>query len=91
MAQLFSLGVRATRLEFMIKINLFLVDEIDGNPLLKLKFPTMPRIGDGFELESGIIYEVCSIWFTPHKNKSCSVNIAIENRSQIDGPTIIND
>jgi hypothetical protein len=73
----------------MIKINIFLIDHIDKKPWLKVSLPAIPRVGDGFEMEKGIMYQVHSIWFAVNKNKTCSVNLAIHNPNEIDGPEMI--
>jgi len=58
-----------------MKINLFLINQVDKKPWLKLSIPVLPRKGEVFEMEKGKTYLVDHVWYKPSKSGTCSINV----------------
>jgi hypothetical protein len=68
----------------MIKINVFIINQVGEKPWLKLSMPRIPKVGDEFEMEKGKLYSVHQVWFKPNKNGSCSVNVSLNDPGDIE-------
>ena len=63
----------------MIKIGVFLNNQVDQSPWIETTVATLPRKGDEFEMEKGRIYKVDAVRFIPQKAGDSTIQVWLFN------------